>query len=514
MPSAGEDATRETVRLPQPGEAAVRHAAPLLVAICAAAFLLRLLVMLFLPNIYRPDEIFQTIEQAHRIVYGTGVVPWEYAYGARSYLLPGALAGIMWVSKLVGAGPAYYLPATYGTLAALSTGCVVVAYLWAQRFFGVAGGIAAAIVVALSVDAIYFGARTSPEVIGAHVILIAAYLSDPGYLVRSRRRLFIAGLLFGLGVLLRFQYAPTIAFIWLWIAVRRQRSWLPALLAGLTIAVALGGLIDGLTWSYPFESIWRNFIFNTEYGMASFFGVDPWYSYVLDLDQYWGAGAAVLVFLALVGSMRLPFLLLAAMLNLALHSLIAHKEFGFIYLTILFIVVLAAIGMAEIVIWTSARISLAGSPRRAAQACSVAAAVFWAVFSLGEASSSGYMSHWLKARNELRAALAVSRIPSVCGVGLDGVEWYYSGGYTYMNEPGRLYFPTNSGEFRRESPGFNTLLYRGDLLRGLGFTNKQCFHDVCIAQRPGGCAPIPAMLTPQLPRMLRDLTPERSLNPQ
>lgn len=52
------------------------------------AFTLRLAPVLAFPSIDYPDEIFQTIEQAHQLVFGYGVVPWEFEYGSRSWMLP------------------------------------------------------------------------------------------------------------------------------------------------------------------------------------------------------------------------------------------------------------------------------------------------------------------------------------------------------------------------------------------------------------------------------------------
>ena len=36
------------------------------------------------PTLLWSDEIFQTLEQAHRLVFGYGIVPWEFRAGARS----------------------------------------------------------------------------------------------------------------------------------------------------------------------------------------------------------------------------------------------------------------------------------------------------------------------------------------------------------------------------------------------------------------------------------------------
>ncbi|HEV8028995.1 MAG TPA: hypothetical protein VGP50_16295, partial [Stellaceae bacterium] len=54
-----------------------------LAALCLLGFLLRLVPVLFYPSLNFPDEIFQTAEPAHRLVFGSGLVPWEFAYGVR-----------------------------------------------------------------------------------------------------------------------------------------------------------------------------------------------------------------------------------------------------------------------------------------------------------------------------------------------------------------------------------------------------------------------------------------------
>ena len=43
-------------------------------------------------GVFWPDEVHQSLEQAHRLVFGYGFVPWEYQLGARSWILPGLLA--------------------------------------------------------------------------------------------------------------------------------------------------------------------------------------------------------------------------------------------------------------------------------------------------------------------------------------------------------------------------------------------------------------------------------------
>src|SRR5258708_6184015 len=76
-----------------------------LAAILAIGFALRLIGALALPNIAHPDEIFQVIEPAHRLVFGSGIVSWEYIVGIRSWAFPGLIAGVMAVAGRLGDDP-------------------------------------------------------------------------------------------------------------------------------------------------------------------------------------------------------------------------------------------------------------------------------------------------------------------------------------------------------------------------------------------------------------------------
>src|SRR5260370_41077903 len=61
-------------------------------------------------GIYWPDEIYQSLEPAHRLVFGYGLIPWEFLQGARSWALPALVAGLLKGSGWFGAaGPRPYL---------------------------------------------------------------------------------------------------------------------------------------------------------------------------------------------------------------------------------------------------------------------------------------------------------------------------------------------------------------------------------------------------------------------
>src|SRR5207344_1355382 len=49
------------------------------------AFAVRFAVGLATDSVLQPDEVMQYLEQAHRLVFGAGLVPWEYEYGTRTW---------------------------------------------------------------------------------------------------------------------------------------------------------------------------------------------------------------------------------------------------------------------------------------------------------------------------------------------------------------------------------------------------------------------------------------------
>ncbi len=170
----------------RPGERAA------LLALFLVAAGLRLVPTLVYPSLNHVDEVFQTLEQAHRLVFGYGEVPREFHVGARSWLLPGVLAGFMWLGDQIKDSPAYYLGAAHIALAALSATSIVCAFLWGRRQFGFAGGLVAAALPALWPDAVYFGARSLSECAAAPVLVIALYLADTPARLSPARRQFSA----------------------------------------------------------------------------------------------------------------------------------------------------------------------------------------------------------------------------------------------------------------------------------------------------------------------------------
>lgn len=66
-----------------------------LVVISAIGFSLRVRETLSISHLLHPDEVFQTLEPAHRLAFGVGVISWEWRDGIRSWVFPACLAVVM-----------------------------------------------------------------------------------------------------------------------------------------------------------------------------------------------------------------------------------------------------------------------------------------------------------------------------------------------------------------------------------------------------------------------------------
>ena len=103
---------------------------PLIIILLLALFL-RLYTAFAFPNIHWPDEIFQTLEPAHRLAYGNGIITWEWRDGVRSWVLPGIISGVMRLTGWMGEGSSGYIAGVTLFFCLLSLSPVLVG------FFGV-----------------------------------------------------------------------------------------------------------------------------------------------------------------------------------------------------------------------------------------------------------------------------------------------------------------------------------------------------------------------------------------
>ncbi len=486
------------------------------IALILLAFALRLLPVLIAPSLNWADEIFQTTEQAHRLVYGNGLVPWEFQLGARSWILPGAIAGLMEFSRLFGDGPRYYLPVIAGACGVLAIVPVVCGLLWCRHWFSGPAAFVGGLSVVVAPELVYMGDRTLTEVLAAHVLVLGLYLLDPGYRVDSRPRLFWAGAVLGLAFALRIQIAPAIALVAAWTAVRGgRRSFLTVAFGGVSV-LACVAMLDAATLGSPLASIWRYALYNLYYGVSSTFGVEPWYFYALQEFAIWGPFALLFSIFGLLGARRLWLPFAAAAAIVAVHSFIPHKEYRFIYPAVVLIAVESGLGLAALVDRARDLVAGSGSARKLARrAVPVVIAVLWCAVCFRAWTGTAMAMLRSSSNDQLMAASFASRQSSVCGIGMYAKDnqWMAYGGYSRLHLPVPLYWMHDQAELTSRSRNFDILLYPVKLkLKATvlppGFVVRRCFGNICVARREGPCEP--RKMTPlALPSQLRGLAPQR-----
>ena len=103
-----------------------------LITIFLLALLLRVGVAIHFPSIEYADEIYNTLEPAHHLAYGYGVVAWEWRRGARSWVFPAFLACVMRATDWMGPGSLGYIRAITVLLSLLSLTTVWFGYAWGK----------------------------------------------------------------------------------------------------------------------------------------------------------------------------------------------------------------------------------------------------------------------------------------------------------------------------------------------------------------------------------------------
>ncbi|MBA3518959.1 MAG: hypothetical protein H0T75_15280 [Rhizobiales bacterium] len=243
-----------------------------------SALALRLLGAYLFPSIHHPDEIFQTLEPAHRLWTGWGVVSWEWRDGIRSWLFPGFLFLMMHAELIIPSWDAVLLGIA-GVLSILSLSVVVIGFLLGFHYRGLAGGILAGVACAVWPDLVYFAPKTLTEVVAAHVMLVAAYLAHIAVQrpeLASSRYFGLVGLVVGTAFCFRFHVSLALLAIAVWACRTDWRSrWVPLVL-GAAVPVALLALLDFITWGSPFQSVWKNIWVNLVEGRSHIYGTSPW----------------------------------------------------------------------------------------------------------------------------------------------------------------------------------------------------------------------------------------------
>jgi hypothetical protein len=461
------------------------------VAVLVVACIPRLWAAWVDQGVFWPDEIFQGPEQAHRAVFGFGIVPWEFRLGARSWVFPGLLAVILKLGTLTGLTSGHSLVLLLKTSMALIS--LVGLYLAMRLAYQLAGPEAAllgGVFAAFFPVSILLSSRAYSEMVSAPLVLACVLLSQG----TGKRRQLFSGALAGLAICIRYQNGLIACALLAILASERRFKDAFWFAVGAGSIGMLGGLLDWLTWGAPFAAFKKYLFFNLKKS-GDKFGRYPVLFY---FSVAWSAvGPTVVLLIAgLVWSARLaPKLFLIVIGYVLVHSAIPHKEFRFIMPVVPLGLALSAAGIVAAV----------RSRRFASSAVMIVAVLSAAAMGyqttqltwtkLGFPSDRGARSPWHSAEGINRLLWEAGTRRDNCGLMVTGESYGWIGGYTYFHRDVNLYPGTSEAEQRAA----NYLIAPQSSLPLTGYRVVANAREFSLLKRAGSCDAPPSDYRRELP---------------
>ena len=488
------------------------------------AFAARAAVALSGDFVLHPDEIMQYLEPAHRLAFGNGVTFWEYFYGARSWLVPGTVAGVLLLFDAVGLGqPSWYVGGVKLLFCAISLAIPAGMYLFARRHFGEAAGRAALLAGAFWYELVGFAHKPMTEFVATAPLLalLALLALCARRWVDDARTLWLAAFLAVLTSAIRLQYAPA-ALLLLGIVFLRTGKRVQLTLASAGFAAAFG-LFDAITWD---GGLFHSYVTNIRYNLIlgpMRTGESPAWQFLWWLALA-GLGSSLL---CLAAALRRPrrygFLLGLIALVLLVHSLQAHKEYRFIFAVIpLWLLVGADL---------AARLAVREDGLR--RLAKLAAAGFASVSLAGILNALPYQDRVYQAWSRETGAVNfvrnrdpifpayryLSRAPSVSGVWQVDRSYFNLPGYYYLHRKVPFYDASKGGGLQPKVESFTSLvshiLSADPGFSVPGFSLEQQFGEVRILRRDRNDTPVlpwidhaPVIVSNRTQRIMRRVDPD------
>ncbi len=440
--------------------------------------LFRLLFLLYSHHIYHPDELYQSVEIATRLVYGFGIIPWDYTYGLRSFTTPFLLAVPLFITKLFSNPPALGFLIIRIALALLSTTIIVGGYL-AIKMLTKHPQLALVTAWGLAVwyELIYFSSRPLTE----NLSLISLSISLILVLHPHKQRLFLAGIFLSAACLWRIQYSLPIALgFFLYKKFLNPPQYKP-LISGFLCSVTVFALFDFFTYGFPLIHIYRNLELSFFSKISQLFGVLPFTTYYSALINTTGGLLLLIPFSAKAHKANITILKLAIAVIL-LHSLIAHKEYRFILIAIPLLVILQTSTLYKILHSFSILKSYA-----APLTISIVTIISYLGLSHSLPNLSTVYDNPPLYQDGVHTLLSTAgRLNSTCGVFIPDRFWVYTGGYSTFGKEVPLY----SQDIHPSSEAMvNTLIIKTQQPPPPGYNLLKQSFGYSLYQRQGNCIP-------------------------
>lgn len=351
-------------------------------------------------------------------------------------------------------------------------------------------GLFTAFVLVIWFEFLYFSTQALTETFALYCFFPAAALllapDEP-----RRHVLVLGGLLLAMAAILRFQYGPALAVFGIMACGRSLTRWV-WVGAGALLAALLSAGVDLWVGMTPFSWLLANVHHNITL-QRSYAWTEPGWYYLRQIVFVLAPWILLQLYLAWHPARRFPALAAAALVNLVVHSLVAHKEYRYVLLSTAIIILLAALGTVDRVYRTRA------TPPEQKRGFQLAIA-FWIVASALCAVNGTNRWIWSIHRPELLAFQSLHTDGAACGVALYGRHWSETGGYSYLHRPLPLYVidDQKAGPLRAAQPAYNIIFAPRHAALDIPaiYKRDRCFaaangpgDDICLYRRPGSCAP-------------------------
>eukprot|EP00158_Paraphelidium_tribonemae_P004736 Partr_v1_DN26938_c0_g1_i7_m7192 putative phosphatidylinositol glycan anchor biosynthesis, class B len=326
----------------------------------------RLLNALTLRTFWSPDEYWQSLEVAHRLVYGYGYLTWEWTTRIRSATHPLVFAVLYKLLNILGLDRSYavYINAPMIFQGALSATGEYYTWKLAGLTFGTGTQRWLLVLSVFSWFHWYVATRTFINTFETFLSSIANYywFKSMGGNIVNFRELSIAAFIGGLCCSMR---PPSVIF---WIAMassfvgnmyRQNRNYSLAL---RTIVIGALSALSSSIFVMALDSCYFGkltltglnfFSFNVAQNVSQFYGSHSalWY-----FTQGIPAILGLYIIPCVLGAYRIAverrrfsLVLLSCFFSIVVYSLIAHKEFRFVYFLLPHLLICSAFGLHTVV---------------------------------------------------------------------------------------------------------------------------------------------------------------------
>ncbi len=446
-----------------------------LFAIVLCALIIRIILALISDNFNHPDENFQIYEQAHRLVFGYGIIPWEFRFSVRSWIVPGLIAVMLYPFKLLGwDNPNIYIPFIRVILGLISVSIVISAYFIGKKISSPKAGLWVAFFCAAWYEIIYFSIRPLSEVWATTFFIAAIAFSIKS---ENNLNLVLGGILTALTIAVRLHYFPVVLLFMVALFFINHKKGLFVYFMAFIVTIIFVGIFEKLTVGGFYESYVNYYNFSKNFSMAESSPGASTFTFAEQLVYSSMIFFWLFILLGLIVWRKVWYLLLFVAAVLVLHSAIPLKEhivsIRFVYVVIPLYMIIGGIAVSEILSKINIRTSISGI---------MIVVLFLIISAFGSFNilprEKQVYEHNIFYRDPgLSAYRYLFKQKKIAAVFDNADFWFLSGGFYYLHRDIPLYFNNTPPP----SLDYISHIVTKENLRGLdGFEIEKSFGNITV----------------------------------